>query len=269
MKADLPWLEVCGVEFLSTPHGEKLLHAARRIGAPIVTIVNEIPQQWVPAQFVDLEVVNLSYLYKPGIHRLDNYRNVADIVFELIDKRMGAIFVTYGSPLVFDRVVTLLREISKSRGVRCKIRPSPSSIDHTLAYLGEDFAPGLQVVEARWLVQQRLRLERRLPALLFQIGAFWTDQIALSAQPNKLADLSEYLKGMYPAAHPCVAVRAPMFGCPPYHEFGRVGFLPYLTPEALKGTSLYIPGMLGPDTGAKQWWADFLDKGLSEVAREN
>jgi hypothetical protein len=217
----------------------------------ILTNIIEPAERWLPQSVRQREVECVRGLYSNPLQRIDNYARVAGHVVAAAREGGGVAFVTYGSPVVYDRVVSMIRELCVQDGLLCRVIPAVNSIDSMMAMLGLDMAPGLQMCEARWLVQNRIRIEPRLATLLFQVGFFWTDGIPQPGdlQASHLALLGEYLLDFYPASHIGVFVRAPGFaGDSGYIRKEALGRIHLGTVEDLSDTSFYIPPTGGPPT---------------------
>ncbi len=153
----------------------------------VFTTIREPASLWLPHELRDVELVRLHEEYTNRDDRLDNYRRIAAKVVARARSGAQVAYFTYGSPVVFDRVVSIIAEESRSKSIDCRVIPAASSVDALLAFIGSDMAPGLQICEARWLVTQKVRLDPSLAALLFQPGLFMTDGMA-SGTAEELAD---------------------------------------------------------------------------------
>jgi Tetrapyrrole (Corrin/Porphyrin) Methylases len=219
---------------------------ASRIGRldRVFTTIREPAALWMPLELRDVELVRLHGEYTNRVDRLDNYRRIAERVLAAARAGDRLAYFTYGSPVAFDRVVSLVVEDSRAEAIDCRVLPATSSVDALLAFLSRDMAPGLQICEARWLVQHGVRLDPSLAALLFQPGLFMTDGLAEGsvAELAALADLRDYLGAFYPPDHPALFVRAPLSVMDEGYVARRtVGALERGSVEDLRNTSLYLP----------------------------
>ena len=123
----------------------------------VFTTIREPAALWMPYELRDVDLVRLHGEYTNRLDRLDNYRRIAQRVLAAARSGDRLAYFTYGSPVAFDRVVSLLVEGGRAEAIDCRVLPATSSIDALLAFLGLDMAPGVQVCEARWLVQHGVR----------------------------------------------------------------------------------------------------------------
>jgi hypothetical protein len=236
--------------------------AAKLYGvATVYSHIEEDRSTWLPEQLRKVKFVSLAGEETNLQHRFDNYSRKANAVLAGALAPAEVVYFTTGSPVVYDRVVGLIRELATSHGITCHVIPATSCVDPVLAFLGQDMAPGLQICEARWLVKNNVRLDAHLNVLLVQVGAFWTDGIP---QPqefslDKLLPLQEYLLTQYPPSSPALFVRAPLyFGEPGYARGTFIGELAQPGSRAdLAGTSLFLPSPLNADPDSNLPWQRF------------
>jgi hypothetical protein len=210
----------------------------------VFTTVREPASLWLPHEFREVELIRPESEYTNLDDRLDNYLRIAERVLARARAGGKVAYVTYSSPVVFDRVVSIIAGTSLDEGLDCRVIPATSSVDALLAFIGEDMAPGLQICEARWLVKAEVRIDPSLAALLFQPGVFATDGVARGTADElaALTELREYLGAFYPPDHPALFVRAPFSVMDPGYLARRsVGALETGSPDDLKDTSLYLP----------------------------
>jgi hypothetical protein len=212
--------------------------------ACVFTTIREPASLWMPHELRDIELVRLHGEYTNRSDRLDNYKRISERVVASARADGRVAYFTYGSPVAFDRVVSLIVEQSRAEGVECQVLPATSSVDALLAYLGLDMAPGLQICEARWLVKRSVRLDPSLAALLFQPGLFMTDGIPDGSleEMAALSELRNYLAQFYPPDHPALFVRAPFTVLDEGYLARRsVRALEHGSLEDLRDSSLYLP----------------------------
>jgi hypothetical protein len=210
----------------------------------IVSIIRAPLDCWLPTQVRTKPVHDLYALYSAERHRVENYLEAARRTISLAKLVQRTALVTPGSPSVYDRLASLVLELGNTAELRTTIVPALSSIEGLLAFLGEDMAPGLQIYEARWFLQNKVQPVIAAACLLVQPGAFATDRMPTlqDASPRKLRPLLDYLKSFYPGHQPLVFARCP--SAP-----GDAGHLRQLVLDQLcdggeadcQGTSLYIP----------------------------
>jgi hypothetical protein len=230
--------------------------AADRMGRldAVFTTVREPASLWLPHELGEVELIRLEGEYTNLEDRLDNYRRIAERVLTRARAGGNVAYVTYGSPVVFDRVVSIIATTSRDEGLDCRVIPATSSVDALLAFIGEDMAPGVLICEARWLVKAKVRIDPSLATLLFQPGVFATDGVARGTAEElaALSELSEYLGAFYTDDHPALFVRAP-FNLMDAGYLARrtVGALAAGSPDDLKDTSLYLPAAAVPPGGRR------------------
>jgi len=237
--------------------------------ARIFTIVREPAGLWLPKDLATVELQSLNHLYSNAESRVDNYLRVGRYVVDAAAGGGTTALVTYGSPVVYDRVTSVVRNLCEANRILCRVIPAVSSIDSMMAVLGEDIAPGIQICEARWLVKSQIPMTASLQALLFQVGIAWTDGLARTddATPDKLAELKHYLLRFYPPAHPAVFLRAPGFdGDAGYRRATPLARLDMGFVDDLLGTSLYLPAAGVSPGGSRVWDFTARDESLEADA---
>jgi len=228
---------------------------AMRDSARIFTTISEPPTLWVPHDLDSGIITALQPLYRPDRPRQDNYHEAAAMV--LAAARLSPVaYVTYGHPLVFDRVSQLLMDQSTAAGMTCRVYAAPSSVDEVMAVVGQDYAPGLQIYEAYWLVRCRVAPDTKVSTILMQPQAFGTDRVPDrgTLSTAALEPLARYLGGFYPSHHPAIFVRAGIRD----DDGGYVGPRTVDTLASgpltdLLGTSLFIPPVGNPENRTRKW----------------
>jgi hypothetical protein len=218
----------------------------------VFTIIREPRSLWLPHELGEVEVIRLDGEFTNRRNRLDNYLRIAGRVLDRARVGGNVAYFTYGSPVVFDSVVSIIASSSRDERIDCRVIPATSSIDALLAFIGEDIAPGLQICEARWLVRAKVRINPLLATLLFQPGVFATDGIAHGTADElaALAELREYLRAFYSHDHPVLFVRAPFSVIDAGYLARRtLDALEQGSPDDLKDTSLYLPAAAGVKGG--------------------
>ena len=235
----------------------------------VFTIIREPLGIWLPVELRGIQVVRLADEFTNFTDRIDNYQRVARRVVEAARDGSEVMYITYGSPVIFDRVLSFIRNMCFEANLLCTVIPATSSVDALLAFVGEDMAPGLQICEARWLVRNSIRLDPRLAVLLFQVGVYWTDGLVqpTEIQTSHLVSLKEYLLKVFPAKHPAVFVRAPFtMADEGYANCRSLDELDSGVPQDLMGTSLYLPALSDTERDYKSWWC-MVRRGAWRVAR--
>lgn len=140
----------------------------------------------------------------------------ADAVLKTLRPGTRAAFVTRGHPLVSGHLAHRLLTRAKRRGVRVVSYGALSSIDQMLALAQEALGEtswGVQVYDARLLLDGTARLQTGLPAIL-NLGV--PDGPATARRRERSArDLGRHLSALYPKSH-----RALLFG--PRYDLRRL-----------------------------------------------
>ena len=183
--------------------------------------------------------------YRDGALDLDVYAQIVSFVIAqaLVPRRV--VLVVMGHPSIYVAPTHMLQEHGPRYGVPVSVLPAISSIDVMLTDFPFDIAnTGLQILDANRLVTYRLRPQRNVPLLLFQVGCFGSGIITRTQQnhPGRLSALADYLLGFYGAAHEVVLIEGGM-GFPhrpvrhrmPLAELATNGHL------VTYNTTLYVP----------------------------
>jgi uncharacterized protein YabN with tetrapyrrole methylase and pyrophosphatase domain len=225
------------------------IQAARALAKciKVYSIVQEPPSLWLPPDCLEkIEVVNALELYEEGNLRTDNYQHVARAIVGALCKGKSLGYVTYGSPMAYDRVAQNLIEYAAESRFRFQIVPGISSLDTVLCDLHVDMAPAIQVVEASWLFACQIQLHIGIPVLLVQVGAFGSLRTHYRKRSDgaSLAELIEYLYNFYPRSHPVSLIRSTgQEGEPARIRHVALERLSAVTADDLSGASLYIPAL--------------------------
>jgi hypothetical protein len=215
--------------------------------AVIYSIVQQPPKLWLPADRLDkTRVINALDLYAEGAPRAKNYEQVARTIHRSLQSGGNVGYVTYGNPMAFDSVAQHLIRLAGEDNTPFEIIPGISSVDTILCDLNVDMAPGIQIVEASWLVAYKVQLHLNLPVLLLQIGAYGSTQTHYKSPQSArvLSGLSDYLSAFYPATHRGVLVRS---AGEPRERVTVLDLslneLSDLSDDDLGGASFYIPAL--------------------------
>jgi len=104
---------------------------ASRLGGltRVFTTIREPASLWLPHELRGVDVVKLDREYVNRRDRLDNYLRIAERVVAAARAGDRVAYFTYGSPVAFDRVVSLVAERSRAEGIDCRVLPATSSVD--------------------------------------------------------------------------------------------------------------------------------------------
>jgi uncharacterized protein YabN with tetrapyrrole methylase and pyrophosphatase domain len=149
-------------------------------------------------------------IYTEGKLRSDNYERAARIIIDAVADTSPISYVTYGNPLVFDSVAQNLLAYSKKAGIKVQVVAGLSSVDTMFCDLEIDMAPGVQILDATWMVACRIQPEVSLGLVLLQIGAFGSLRTHYRSlpSPSSLANLASHLAQYYPATHEIFLIRS-------------------------------------------------------------
>lgn len=215
--------------------------------AIIYSIVQEPPRLWLPTdRLTKTRVINALDLYIEGALRAQNYEQVARTIHGSLQGGANVGYVTYGNPMAFDSVTQHLIRLAREDDTPLEIIPGISSVDTILCDLNADMAPGIQIIEASWVVAYKVQLHLDLPVLLLQIGAFGSLRTHYKDPPSgrSLIGLSAYLLLFYPATHRGLVVRSSSAAAERRTVFEvPLGELSSISGDDLGGASLYIPAL--------------------------
>ncbi len=198
----------------------------------------------------DGRVESLDPLYTADDSPARTYGKLADRIVEAAQRAhsegRSAVFVTYGHPLfmVLPARRALLR--CAELGLEVRVLPAISSFDTLIGDSPEPLDFGAQLYEKSDFVNFELRVETRMPLVLFQFGA--KGAILKSAQgvPDKEAALAQRLDELYPSEHPVYVI----FSASQGDEYstitpGTVADVERLSHESYTGTTLVVAPLDG------------------------
>lgn len=115
--------------------------------------------------------------------------------------------VVYGHPMFLVSAVEKALEKARAASIPTKVIPGISSFDVILADLQVDLGYGVTLLDATLLVQNKIRPDKSIPALVFQIANVCSTAVEREFIPRtRLGRLLRVLKEHYPANHPCKIV---------------------------------------------------------------
>lgn len=241
--AQNPDLFIVGLGVLVPAHVTIEASEALSVCTQIFSIVQEPPETWLPKGVGESRrFINLLHFYEERALRMSNYDRVSEIVIGELKPGTPSAYVTYGNPLVFDRVTQNLVEAGKQRGLTIRITPGISSLDTVLCSLRTGLAPGIQIYDASSLLVQSIEPNLTIPLLLLQIGAFGSLRTCYRTRQDggSLMELQNYLLGFYPENHAVSFVRTGQFSESDVTPT-TMGQLFKASAEVISGSSLYIP----------------------------
>jgi uncharacterized protein YabN with tetrapyrrole methylase and pyrophosphatase domain len=197
---------------------------------------------------VGVPVTNLLEMYVEGALRTDNYDAVARRIIAALDTTDVVGYVTYGNPFIYDSVSQRLAQHAAAADVPLKVVPSVSSIDTLLCDLRVDLAPGVQILEASWLLAARIPLTVTAPVILVQLGTFGSFRAHYRNKEatGSLEALSEYLLSFYPSSHRAFLVRSGDRMKQSNVLDMPLGDLAGANRDLFLGASMYIPAQRDP-----------------------
>jgi uncharacterized protein YabN with tetrapyrrole methylase and pyrophosphatase domain len=246
--ASTPDLFIIGLGILVPDHVTVEATAAMSVCDQIFSIVQEPRAIWLPTgNGMARRFINLLPFYEEQALRTTNYFRVSEMVVSELRPGSSAAYVTYGNPMVFDRVAHNLVETCKQKGLKVRIIPGISSLDTVLCDLRLDLAPGMQIYDASSLVTHSIEPNVTIPLLLIQVGAFGSlrTQYRRRQTGNSLMALQNYLLRFYSETHNVTLVRT---GRSTESDLAptSLGQLSQVSADVLSGSSLYIPASQQP-----------------------
>jgi uncharacterized protein YabN with tetrapyrrole methylase and pyrophosphatase domain len=213
----------------------------------LYSIVQESPRLWLPSdKLTKIEVVNVLEWYAEGRLRTENYERVARAILASLGGGRCVGYVTYGSPMSYDRVAQNLVQYARETGLSVQVVPGISSLDTVLCDLRVDVAPGIQIFEASWMVACQVLPRVDVPVLLVQVGAFGSllTHYTRRSDGSSLRELVEYLSQLYPKTFRVSLVRSTgQEDQPAKVQSLALACLCDVTQDDLSGASLYIPAL--------------------------
>src|SRR5262249_22326406 len=83
------------------------------------TIIREPLGIWLPVELRGIQVVRLADEFTNFTDRIDNYQRVARRVVEAARDGSEVMYITYGSPVIFDRVLSFIRNMCFEANLLC------------------------------------------------------------------------------------------------------------------------------------------------------
>lgn len=152
-------------------------------------------------------VVDCQKFYRNRRRRPAVYDSIAEAVLQACTKYTDTALVVYGHPMFLVSAVETLLEGAREIGVPTKVIPGVSSLDMVMADLQLDVGYGVTVADATLLLKSGLRLDTRLPLLVFQIANVGSDRVERGAIPrDRLVEVLNHLQETYPDDHDCILV---------------------------------------------------------------
>jgi len=210
----------------------------------LYTLIREASSIWLPpGKSKTIEVIDILKWYIEGSLRTHNYDHVARAIARTLHRGECAGYVTYGNPMSYDSVAENLIQLATDAGFSVQVIPGISSLESILCDLRKDMAPGIQIMDASWLVACQIRPRIDVPLLLMQIGAFGSLRTHYTRRQDgsSLNELVQYLGRIYPGSHPIQLIRSTGND----NQKSHIRKLPLAdlgkaTAEDISGASLYI-----------------------------
>jgi tetrapyrrole methylase family protein/MazG family protein len=119
------------------------------------------------------------------------YAGIVDRILDLGQRPEGVVYAVPGDPMVGEATVTALLSRSREAGMHVQVLPGVSFIEPTLAALGLDALPGLQIIDALEVAaRNHPPINPNLPAMVAQL---YSRRLA--------SDCKLTLMNLYPDAH--------------------------------------------------------------------
>lgn len=149
-------------------------------------------------------VIDLFYLYKPGVERSAIYSEIAHLLIDEAKKEPNVSFLAHGHPLFLVSATEYLLDLARTENLRVEIITSVSSFDTILSDLRIDFGYAIQLYDVTTLLINKWALNPNIPSLLFQLSTLLNSKVVFE-QPNNniLSPLKDYLLEYFPKNHNC------------------------------------------------------------------
>lgn len=142
----------------------------------------------------------------------DAYLDVADAILQQMHDDPPVVLLTPGNPLLSNALNRFLVLRARENKLRVQILPAVSPIDSLICLTALDVGTfGLQVFDARRVVQKAQRVDPGVPLLLLELGGIAAPEEAgrpLSRDPTAYFPLIQHLAQFYPATHPVLHLPA-------------------------------------------------------------
>jgi hypothetical protein len=154
-----------------------------------------------------IRCIDLSSCFEDGRTFTDAYLDIAEVVLQQAVEDPPVALLTEGNPLLSNALNRFLVTQARERQIAVQVLPAVSPIDTLICQVGLDVGSfGLQVFDARRLVQRRMPVQPGVPMLLLQLAGVAAGEGA-GVQPETVEayrPLVAYLGTFYPPGHPIV-----------------------------------------------------------------
>lgn len=154
------------------------------------------------------DVRDVAHLYEGQVVRRDVYEAIADLLVG--DVRSGTRpvgFLVHGHPLFLVSAAEYTLEQARAAGLQAVALPAVSSFDTILCDLEIDYGYALQMFDSTTLLELQAPLNPRVPLLIFQLATTLNPSVVrVDPGAQLLEPLAAFLRGTYPATHPCQIV---------------------------------------------------------------
>ena len=204
-----------------------------------VTITFALPRP--PNLGIPADVIDLSFLYKPGRSREEVYREITDRVLDAAAVAAPIALLTFGSAPVGTAAVHQLLARAPARGLRVRVSPAVSSLEVMWGEVGIEPFNGVLIWDATAFFVNRTVPPRGVDLVLAGVTVF--DVFEIQDPQERLADvdlrpLRDHLLRFFDEEHPVAFVQIPTGTSP-----GRYEILPLRLLRTSPGdiSTLYVP----------------------------
>jgi uncharacterized protein YabN with tetrapyrrole methylase and pyrophosphatase domain len=152
-------------------------------------------------------LIDLCQFYEGRTDRPSVYDAIAEAVVQEANPYSNVALVVYGNPMFLVSAVERLLSLARQKRIPTKVIPGISSFDTVLADLQIDLGYGVVLIDATLLMVSKLKLDPRLPILIFQVANVGSNEVERGAIPiDRLRSLLGVLAATYPPEHECKLV---------------------------------------------------------------
>ncbi len=148
-----------------------------------------------------VECLDLQDRFAPGRAFSEVYLDIVDFILRRTAEERPVIVLTPGNPLFLNVVSRFLIRQAGERKLSVEVYPGVSQVDTLINYLGLDVGTfGLQLFDARRLVERKQRINPGVPLLVLQLAGFAAQQAGPVEQgdPKAYQPLADHLGLSYP-----------------------------------------------------------------------
>ncbi len=190
-----------------------------------------------------VECVELADRFSAGRSFADVYLEVTDLILRRAADERPVVLLSPGNPLFLNTISRFLVQKARERKLSVQVCPGVSGIDSVFNYLGFDVGSfGLQMFDARRLVERKQQINPKVPLLILQPFAFAAGDVVGGPQRNvtDLDELAAYLRRFYAADHSISLINVAPGAGQPAHVTASLQRFPELAPYIDTQSNLFI-----------------------------